>query len=306
MSFSSELKTELCKTVPQNSCCRKAECYGLLLFGRNFSKNAITVTTGNSAAAHRVAQLTAETAGAIVDVSSAVSRRREQRDAFTVSVTGAAEREAVLGCFGHTGTEISLRINHANLENECCASAFLRGAFLSCGTVTDPRKEYHLEFVVPFMNLARDLSGLIGEVYELDLQPGQLKRKGSYVVYIKGSERVADLLTFIGAGNAAMELMQAKMLKEVRNNVNRKTNFETANLDKTALAAAAQMLAIEKILNSPGGVAALPEELQELAMLRYRNPEKSLRELGETLSEPLSRSGINHRLQRIMDISGEL
>ncbi len=306
MSFSSELKTELCRTVPQNSCCRKAECYGMLLFGKNFSKNTITLTTGNSAAAHRVAQLTAEVAGAIVDVSSSVSRRREQRDAFSVAVTGAGEREAVLSCFGHTGSEISLRINHANLENDCCVSAFLRGVFLSCGTMTDPQKDYHLEFVVPFMNLARDLSKLIGEVYELDLQPGLLKRQGSYIVYLKGSERVADLLTFIGAGNAAMELMQAKMLKEVRNNVNRKTNFETANIDKTALAAAAQVLAIEKIINSPGGVPSLPEELQELAMLRYRNPEMSLRELGETLSEPLSRSGINHRLQRIIDISNEL
>jgi DNA-binding protein WhiA len=143
-------------------------------------------------------------------------------------------------------------------------------------------------------------------VYELGFQPGVMKRSGSYVVYLKGSERVADLLTFIGAGSAAMDLMQTKMLKEVRNNVNRKTNFETANLDKTALAAAAQMVAIEKILNTPRGIQILPEELQELAMLRYRNPEKSLRELGEALSEPLSRSGINHRLQRIVDFAQEL
>ncbi len=306
MSFASELKTELCKAVPQNSCCRKAECYGMLLFGRNFSKNAVTITTGNSAAAHRAAQLTAEIAGAIVDVSTTVSRRKERQNAFTVSVSGEDQRDAVLSCFGHTGSEISLRINHANLENECCASAFLRGAFLTCGTVTDPNKDYHLEFVVPFMNLAKDLSALISAIYELNLQPGLLKRKGSYIVYLKGSERVADLLTFIGAGNASMELMQAKMFKELRNNVNRKTNFETANLDKTAQAAAAQVIAIEKILNSPGGVSVLPEELQELVMLRYRNPEMSLRELGETLSEPLSRSGINHRLQRIVDIANDL
>lgn len=96
------------------------------------------------------------------------------------------------------------------------------------------------------MNLAKDLSTLISELYELNLQPGLLKRRGSYIVYLKGSERVADLMTFMGAGNTAMELMQAKMLKEVRNNVNRKTNFETANIDKTAQAAAAQVIAIEK------------------------------------------------------------
>lgn len=305
MSFASEVKTELCKAMPQNSCCQKAECYGLLLFGRSFSKGAITITTENNAAAHRVAQLTAEISGAIVDITTSVYRRRARKSAFAVTVTGEDQRNAVLACFGHTGNEISLRINRANLENECCISAFLRGVFLTCGTVTDPVKDYHLEFVVPFMNLAKDLLAIFSEAYELDLQPGLMNRKGAFVVYMKGSERVADLLTFMGAGNAAMELMQAKMLKEVRNNVNRKTNFETANIDKTASAAAAQVIAIEKILNS-SGISSLPEELQELAMLRYRNPEMSLRELGETLSEPLSRSGVNHRLQRIAEIAREI
>jgi len=113
-------------------------------------------------------------------------------------------------------------------------------------------------------------------------------------------------MTFMGAGKAAMNLMQVKMLKEVRNNVNRKTNFETANIDKTALAAAEQIVAIEKIMNSAGGISILPEELRELAVLRCRYPELSLRELGATLSDPLSRSGVNHRLQRIMDIAREL
>jgi len=305
MSYASELKTELCKAVPQNSCCLKAECYGLLLFGRNFSKKAITITTENDAAAHRVAQLTAEICGTFVDITTSDHRRKEQKSAFTVAVTGEDQRIAVLSCFGHTGNEISLRINRANLENECCTSAFLRGVFLSCGTVTDPQKDYHLEFVVPFMNLAKDLSALISEAFELSMQPGFINRKGSYVIYIKGSERIADLLTFMGAGNAAMELMQAKMLKDIRNNVNRKTNFETANIDKTVQAAFEQVNAIQKILDS-SGLLALPEELQELAMLRYRNPDMSLRELGESLSEPLSRSGVNHRLQRIAEIAREI
>ncbi len=305
MSFASQTKIELCKAMPQNSCCQKAECYGLLLFGRSFSNHAITITTESSATAHRAAQLTAETAGAIVDISTSVLRRKERKSAFTVAVNGDDQRNAVLSCFGHTGSEISLRVNRANIETDCCTSSFLRGVFLSCGTVTDPQKDYHLEFVVPFMNLAKDLSGFISEVYELGLQPGVMNRKGSFVVYIKGSEGVADLLTFMGAGNAAMELMQVKMLKELRNNVNRKTNFETANIDKTAQASAEQVIAIEKIINS-SGVSALPEELQELAMLRLRNPEMSLRELGEALSEPLSRSGINHRLQRIVEIAKEM
>ncbi|MBW7573619.1 DNA-binding protein WhiA [Caproiciproducens faecalis] len=303
MSFASETKTELCQAVPQNSCCRKAECYGMLLFGRSFSGNSVSLTTENSSAAHRAAQLTAETVGVFVDISTSLLRRKERKSAFTVSVSGDGQRETVLAYFGHTDKEIHLRINRANMENDCCACAFLRGVFLSCGTVSDPQKDYHLEFVVPFMNLAKDLSSFISEIYELDLQPGLLNRKGSYVVYIKGSEHVADFLTYMGAGKAAMSLMQTKMLKEVRNNVNRKTNFETANLDKTASAAAEQIVAIEKIIRSAGGLSTLPEELRELAVLRCRYPEMSLRELGAMLSDPLSRSGVNHRLQRIMDIA---
>lgn len=302
MSFASETKTELCRTIPQNFCCQKAECYGLLLFGKSFSSHAITLTTENHAAAHRAAQLTAETSGAIVEISTSLRRRQERKSAFTVAVSGEEQRNLVLSYFGHTGQEISLRMNRANIENDCCASAFLRGVFLSCGSVTDPQKDYHLEFAVPFMNLAKDLSAFISEIFELNLHPGVMNRKGSFVVYVKGSEGVADILTFMGAGTAAMELMQAKMLKEVRNNVNRKTNFETANIDKTAQAAAEQVIAIEKIFNTTG-ISSLPEELQELAMLRYRNPEMSLRELGQALSVPLSRSGINHRLQRIVELS---
>jgi DNA-binding protein WhiA len=302
MSFASETKTELCKTIPQDFCCQKAECYGLLLFGRSFSNHAITITTENNAAAHRTAQLTAETAGAIVEISTSLVRRKERKSAFTVTVSGEDQRNTVLSFFGHTGEEISLRINRANIENDCCACAFLRGVFLSCGSVTDPQKDYHLEFVVPFMNLAKDLAAFISEIFELNLHPGVMNRKGSFIVYVKGSEGVADILTFMGAGTAAMELMQAKMLKEVRNNVNRKTNFETANIDKTAQASAEQVVAIEKILNTTG-ISSLPEELQELATLRYQNPEMSLRELGQALSVPLSRSGINHRLQRIVELS---
>lgn len=122
------------------------------------------------------------------------------------------------------------------------------------------------------------------------------------MVYSKGMEQVTDVLTYLGAQSAAMELMQVKMLKEVRNQVNRRTNFETANLGKTATAAARQLLAIQKIVASTG-LGELPEDLRELAELRLQNPDMSLRELGETLSPPLSRSGVNHRLQRLVELA---
>lgn len=304
MSFASEVKNELCGSDPA-ACCRKAECYGILLFGRSFSARAVTFSTESGPAAQRAARFTQEVTGIFPETVESRPGGAGERIIHTVSVREEKPISRVLSSFGHTGSEINLRINLANLENECCRSAFLRGVFLACGFVTDPLRDYHLEFVIPFRNLARDLTGFLLDVGELNLQPGFLNRKGSCIVYVKGSERVADLLTFMGAPSAAMQLMQVKMLKEVRNNVNRKTNFEAANIGKTAAAAARQMIAIEKIMKSPA-FAELPEELRELAFLRLHNPDMSLKELGENLSRPLSRSGVDHRLRRILKLGEKI
>lgn len=305
MSFASEVKKEMCE-IPASECCRKAECYGLFLFGRNFTPACVSLTTESQAAARRAAEYAAQTAGTVMDVSSSILRTARSPRVFTVSAADSGEAEKIRGAFGHAEREISLHINLANVENDCCRAAFLRGAFLSCGTASSPQKEYHLEFAVPYRNLARDLSAFLRGTLELDLKPGLSTRKGAYVVYIKGAEPVSDLLTYMGAPRAAMDLMQARMFKELRNNVNRQTNCETANLGKTASAAAGQVLIIENILNSPAGLSALPEDLRELASLRRENPEMSLRELGQNLSKPLSRSGVYHRLQRIEQIAEKL
>ena len=306
MSFASDTKNELCKIKPKK-CCMKAECYGTFLFGRSFSQKAVAFITENEAAAVRAACFAAETAGVSgVDVlPSRLRRKGEQGVLFNVSMTDSVRIRAMLYAMGHTGSEVHLRINYGNIENDCCRSAFLRGVFLSCGTVTAPSKDYHLEYVVPHMNLAKDLAAFIRGIYELSLEPKLTRRKGSYVVYIKGGSHVADMLTFMGAGKAAMEIIQAKMFKELRNDVNRKTNFETANLDKTVSASARQRKAIRKIMDT-AGLDSLPEQLKKLAALRYENPELSLRELGDLLNPPLSRSGVNHRLEKIVSISEKL
>ena len=171
---------------------------------------------------------------------------------FSVTVEGDDQRNHLLHAFGHEAGEINLRIHRKNIVCPECLASFLRGAFLCCGTVTDPNKEYHLEFVVPYSNLAKDLLVALQMCGVERLQPGLTNRRGSFVVYSKGMEQVTDLLTYLGAPAAAMELMQVKMLKEVRNQINRRTNFETANLDKTASAAARQVLAIQKIAESTG------------------------------------------------------
>ena len=177
--------------------------------------------------------------------------------------------------------------------------------FLVCGNVTDPDKDYHLEFVVPHKNLAADLEKLISDIEEIDTEPHTVYRKGSYVVYIKGSDNIEDMLAYIGAGMSSLSIIQSKIFKSVRNRINRKINSETANINKTAEASARQLKAIE-IISEKRGLDSLPDELKELAELRMENPEYNLRELGASLSKPLSRSGVNHRLNKLIMISEEL
>lgn len=305
MSFSADTKKEICKNTPKKSCCLKAECYGLFLFAKKFLPTGIVLTTENHAVARFSASLAASVTGAIFDVTTTYSHRKNSNSIYTITVPGEDQVRLVRKLFGHMDDELSVRINRSNLENLCCQSAFLKGVFLSCGTVTNPEKDYHLEFIVPYLNLAKDLVTLLSEVEELGLQASIINRKGSFVVYLKESEQIADLLTYLGAANASMELMQIKMLKEMRNYVNRKTNFETANIGKTVTASAQQIVAIEKIRRIRG-LESLPDDLREIAVLRLENPEMSLRELGGQMKNPISRSGVNHRLMRLQDIANDL
>ncbi len=300
MTFSTGVRNELCALEPAD-CCRKAECYGMFLFGRSFSLSGISLQTESGTVAQRAAALLAVEAGTFAEVRAPLTQRGHGR-IYTVAVDEAV-KQTVLIHFGHTGREPSLKINLANIEQDCCVAAFLRGAFLACGTVSDPLKGYHLEFSAPRINLLHSLEDLLRGL-PFGLHPGFSHRGTVPVVYFKNSEEIADLLTFLGAGNCAMELMQAKMLKEVRADANRRTNFDTANIDKTVNAATQQIDAIRK-LQKNGVLASLPEELRELAGLRVENPELSLRELGELLNPPLTRSGVNHRLARLIKLAEE-
>lgn len=294
MSFSSQVKAELA-AVENTPCCAHAQAYGLLLFSRAFSFAEISMQTDMQ----QIAQLYHD--GILTQTGVEAQLTQSASGKYKVFVHTAAQREQVMHAFGHERGALTLRINRANLGGDCCMAALIRGAFLACGTLTDPEKDYHLEFVVPYRYISRDLAKLLDE---LSFAPKQLERKGSHVVYCKDSERIEETLTFMGAQNAALELMGIKMYKDMRNNINRKTNFETANISRTANAAAEQVLAIE-IIRDHAGLESLPEELKEIALLRLENPEMSLRELGDALPEPLSRSGVNHRLRRLVSIAQE-
>ena len=298
MSFSQEIKKELCGVDMPKPCCAKAECYGLLLGSRKFSKQEIVLKSEQEEIARRFCRLLKEVCG--INVRPLAPAR--SGGFYTVRLKESFDCLTVLTAFGYTGDEPFLRINRGNFEEDCCISAFLRGLFLSCGSITDPQKEYHLEFSVGKFHLAQDVSVLVGEYLT---RPKLTTRKSGYVVYAKESEQIEDLLTFMQAVSGSLTLMQVKVVKHLRNKINRKTNCETANLTKSLEAGRRHLQAIANI-EKVASLDILSQELREVAVLRRDNPEASLSELGQMLTEPLSRSGVNHRLTKIVEIAAKV
>ena len=293
MSFSSDVKKELCAIECENECCQRAEAYGMLYFARSFSLHDISIMTDYDFVAQKYKN-------AIRYVSAAEPEETVSKSGkVTVSVTEADSRIGILNEFGYSGNESNMRILTTNIENECCFGAFLRGVFLACGIITDPKKEYHLEFDVTFKNKSRDLSDMFED---FTATPKQSDRNGVNLVYFKDSYQIEDILTVMGAHQSVLELIGEKILKDVRNNVNRKVNCDRANIKKTCSASAEQIKAINKLMDAEK-MDELPSELKELAELRLENPEMSLSELGENLSTPISRSGVNHRLKKLIEIA---
>lgn len=301
MTFSAKVKNELCKiSRPFNDSSIKL-LYGLLLFSRNFKVSEIAFYTENKNISELVCDLILQNFGCIVDIISS-SKVKEN---LILKIPYELDRKEILKKFKISNNEINLKINNDLLKTQNDIKLFLRGVFLSCGTVTDPKNGYHLEFSVPYMNLSKCLVELLSSIKSINLKVKSTVRKGNFVVYIKDSADITDFLTYIGASDSAMDFMQIKMVKEVRNYVNRTTNFETANISKIATAAAVQIDAIKKI-KKHGKFNCLDENLKELADLRIKHPEMSLRELGENLSSPLTRSGVNHKMKKILNISENL
>lgn len=299
MSFSSDVKNEILNEETGNECCRHALAYGMILFSREFSYYDMSILTEHRKVAEKYLELMKTVCG--------VNPKLIKSDAgkFKVVVATAEERLKVLKTFGYSEKNGALRINWGNFQDECCKISFLKGVFLTCGTINDPNKSYHLEFVVPYLNLSRDLKLFINDFDELNVVPKSITRNSNHVIYFKDSESIEDLLTTMGAFNSSLSIMGVKMYKDVRNNVNRKLNFENANLDKTVDAAARQVCAIKHIKKTVG-LSYLSNELREVAELRYENPEISLKELNALLSKPISRSGLNHRLQKICSIAEQI
>ena len=296
LSFSYNTKIELCKIIQENNCCAIAECYGMLLYGNTFSMREIRIVTGNKFLGKRIVDMFL----AAFKTSFDVMPDEEEGGKQAYIITEPGKISHIFDTFGYSKENLlAHHVNLAVLEDECCIKSFIRGAFLAGGAVTDPTKSYHLELVTDYYNVSRQMYSLLLEV---EFSPKETSRSGNYIIYFKQSAAIEDFLTFIGAPIHAMELMSAKIEKDVRNTVNRKVNCDTANVTKTVDAASDQIERINKIINA-GAFEKLPEKLKQAAELRIENPELSIKELAEVSTPPVTKSCMNHRMRRLAEIS---
>ena len=304
MSFSQSVKEEIAKSPNAGDCCVHAMAYGMLLFAREFGSSGISIMTDHQCVAEKYAELIRITTG--VEAVTKVSKAGK----YTVSIK-KEDIPVVLAEFSVSKNEAISRINRGNIANEssgdnesfnCCTYAFFKGAFLSCGTISDPNKSYHLEFVAPHRMLSLDLLKMFEE---FGLKAKHMVRRYVNVIYIKDSESIEDLLNIMGATISAFDIMNIKIYKNIRNVSNRRTNFDDANTTRTATAACEQIDAIRKLKES-GTFELLDKELRDIAEVREENPESSLRELGEMFSPALTRSAVNHRLKKIAEAANAI
>ncbi len=296
MSFSSEVKKELCRTEIRKDCCARAEAYGALLNGSAFSHTGIRLSTSEPDIADRLKRLFNKAFGVSCEPVEAGQKQQLVFD----------DPKSISRIFESLGYDfknhVSYHINRNIIEDECCMTSYLRGVFLMCGTVAGPDKKSHLE-------LRSSKRGLSGEetslLLDLGFSPKSAKRGNSYVLYFKDSPSIETFLKKLGAPASAMRLTEAKAEKKLRNKVNRQVNCEAANLVKSANASARQTELIRKALKAHGE-SAFPENLMETVRLRLEYPDDSLSELAAKSDPPLSKPGLSHRMKKITRLAENL
>lgn len=299
MSFSFDTKNELCRLPVQRLCCARAEAYGILLYCNTFSSTEVRIITENPNFAARLPKLFHRAFNLQFDRQP----DPEQPGKQVFQITNQEKLDHIINLLGYDPKQnLVLHINFGLLEEECCQASFLRGIFFAGGSITDPYKRYHLELNSSHLQVSRELDVLLRES---GYPPKSISRNSSFITYFKQSDQIEDFLTMIGAPVAAMNIMTAKMEKDLRNSVNRRLNCDNANLDKAVEAAQEQLEAIRK-LRDCGTLETLPVKLQETAHLRELHPELTLSELAEEFAPPLTKSCLNHRLRKLLDLAQKL
>lgn len=297
LSFSAGAKAEICREFPQERCCALAECFGILLFCNSFTGDTIKIITESREFAKLLPKLFRKAFGFDFD-----SRPEENGTGKLVfQITSGEKLSIVMNAFGFSEEDtLSLHVNLPVVEEDCCRSAFFRGAFLAGGSVTDPEKGYHLELTTIHKSVARECYALFQEV--MSFYPKTAVRGGSQVLYLKQNEQIGDFLTYLGATVASMGMIEAKLEKELKNRVNRRCNCDDANISKVIDAAQEQLSAI-RILRERN--VELPEKLKQAAQVREQNPEAALSELAGMVEPPISKPAMSHRLKRLVEMAKE-
>ena len=295
MSFSSQVKAELCRSSLSRRCCAQAEAYGVLLYCNQFTPRQVRIVTESAEFAQRLPALFQKAFRLAFD-----RMPEEGAGKRTFQITAPDKLCALFSAFGQNPAEsLAHHINFAVLEEEHCRTAFFRGAFLAGGSVTDPAKRYHLELATAHLSVSGELRALL---LEAGFSPKETLRKGNSLTYFKQSEAIEDFLTAIGAPLAAMEIMNAKAEKDLRGSVNRRVNCDAHNLDKAVDAAQEQIEAIYT-LEQRGMLAELPDKLKEAVDLRMAHPEMTLSQLCTLCDPPVSKSALNYRLRKLLGLA---
>lgn len=286
MSFSSTVKEELCKHISPARHCQLAELAAILHFCGQYGRDAegnytIGFQTENEAVIRKGFTLLKKT--------------------YNIDTGAAVGEDVMAGILSKMG-DLKEPVNRMLIKNSCCQRAFIRGAFLCVGSMSDPRKAYHMEFVCAEESKAEQLQNVISG---FDIESRIIPRKKYYVVYLKESTGIVDMLNVCEAHVALMELENLRILKEMRNSINRRVNCETANITKTVEAAARQIEEIEYIRDHYG-LLNLPEGLRQMAEVRLEHPDAPLKELGELMDPPIGKSGVNHRLRKLGELAGSI
>ena len=299
VSFSGNAKAEICRSVPQKRCCAIAEAFGVLLYCNNFSHDGIRIITECSEFAQLLPKLFKKAFGITFDSLPTEGAGGK----YIFQIRDPEKISQIMHAYGFDPmSTLSLHINLPVVEEDCCKGAFLRGAFLAGGSVTDPEKGYQLELSTTHHSVARESSILVQEV--MQLSPKTAARGGSRVLYMKQMDQIADYLTYLGAPVAAMGIMETHLEKELNNKVNRRCNCDEANTSKVVEAAQEQLAAI-RVLRRKGLFEHLPMKIQQAAVAREAHPESSLTELAAMMEPPITKPAMNNRLRKLMQAAKE-
>ena len=299
ISFSASAKAEACKIFPNRQCCALAQCFGILLYCNSFSSDGIKIITESRDFALLLPKLLKKAFNLNFDLFPSMAAPGK----LIFQIIDEDKIARIMDAFGFGFADtLALHVNLPIVEEDCCKAAFLRGAFLAGGSVTDPEKGYHMEIATTHLSVARETYVLMHEI--MGFSPKSARRGGGEVLYLKQSDLISDFLAFLGAPVAAMGIMEAKLEKELNNKVNRRCNCDDANTSKVVEAAQEQLAAI-RVLKEKGILDKLPQKLQQAALAREENPESALSELAGMMEPPITKPAMNHRLKKLVEMAKE-